>query len=89
MKHLIKDTELMDYLNGNMKKDDIKSLKKRLEENGELNMLYHLKLAHEIGVKEYADSLIGEDTFTIEQDVVEPSNRHLYIAANKTPPKKF
>lgn len=44
MKHLIKDAELVSYLEGYLTKDEVKSLKKRIEENGELDMLYHLQL---------------------------------------------
>lgn len=72
MKHLIKDTELIAYLEGDLNKDEVKSLKKRLKENGELDMLYHLQLSNDEGLKEYANDLIGEDDFIIE-------------AANKSP----
>lgn len=68
MKYLIKDTELMAYLEGGLSKEEVRSLKRKMEENGELNMLYHLKLSYEEGMKEYADALIGEDDFAVDDD---------------------
>lgn len=65
MKYLIKDTELMAYLEDGLSKEEVRSLKKKMEENGELNLLYHLKLSYEEGMKEYADALIGEDDFVV------------------------
>ena len=45
MKHIIRDEELMDYLDGKLSAGECASLKKRLAENGELDLLYHLRLA--------------------------------------------
>lgn len=45
MKHIIKDEELMDYLDGNLNASERASLKRRLKENGELDLLYHAMLA--------------------------------------------
>ena len=39
MKYLIKDTELMAYLEDGLSKEEVRSLKKKMEENGELNLL--------------------------------------------------
>lgn len=90
MKHLIKDTELVAYLEGNLTKDEVRSLKKRLEENGELDLLYHLQLSNDEGLKEYANYLIGEDDFVIE--TTDKSSFHLSneyrMAADKFFPKK-
>lgn len=63
MKHLIKDIELMDYLEDRLSKSEKIVLKKRLAENGELDVLYHLQLAYEAGCKAKAEQLIGEDDF--------------------------
>lgn len=63
MKHLIKDMEIIDYLEGNLNKDEIKSLKDRMNENGELDLLYHLELSYYETTEEYANFLIGEDDF--------------------------
>lgn len=90
MKHLIKDTDLVAYLEGRLNKDEVKSLKKRLEENGELDMLYHLQLSYDNGLKEYANYLIGEDDFVNECDTKASfllSNNYR-MAADKVFPKK-
>ena len=70
MKYLIKDTELMAYLEGGLSKEEVRSLKRKMEENGELNILYHLKLSYEEGMKEYADALIGEDDFAVDGETL-------------------
>ncbi len=68
MKHLIRDIEIIDYLEGNLNKDEIKSLKERMSENGELDLLYHLELSYYETTKEYADFLIGEDDFVTNME---------------------
>ena len=45
MKHVIKDEELIDFLDGNLTTEETSSLKQRMDENGELELLYHLRLA--------------------------------------------
>ncbi len=65
MKHLIKDLELVAYLDGHLTKAEGKRLKEKLNENGELGLLYHLQLAHDKGLEEYANELIGKDDFFI------------------------
>lgn len=45
MKHIIRDEELMDYLDGALDARQISSLKSRLAENGEQSLLNHLRLA--------------------------------------------
>lgn len=45
MKHIIRDEELMDYLDGNLSANETADLKKRLVDNGEKSLLYHLRLA--------------------------------------------
>ncbi len=45
MKHLIRDEELMDFLDGNLDREATADLKRRLKENGELDLLNHLRLA--------------------------------------------
>lgn len=90
MKHLIKDTELIAYLEGNLTKDEVKSLKKRIEENGELDMLYHLQLSYDNGLEEYANCLIGEDDFVSKCDNKESFHlsSNYRAAADKVFPKK-
>ena len=44
MKHLIKDTELVAYLEGALSKEEVRQLKNKLKDNGELSLLYHLQL---------------------------------------------
>ena len=61
MKHIVRDLELVAYLEGTLSKDEVRQLKERMEENGELDLLYHLQLSYEKGMKEYAAELIGED----------------------------
>lgn len=63
MNHLIKDTELVSYLEGSLTKEEVRILKKRLAENEELDLLYHLQLSYDEGMTEYANELIGEDDF--------------------------
>jgi len=89
MKHLIKDAELVSYLEGNLTKDEVKSLKKRIEENGELDMLYHLQLSYNEGMKDYANSLLGEDDFMADTKPTGIKSTETYrIAADKIIPKK-
>ena len=45
MKHIIRDEELMDYLDGVLDASHTVSLKRRLAENGEQSLLNHLRLA--------------------------------------------
>lgn len=56
MKHIIRDEELMDYLDGNLSAAETASLKRRLRENGELHLLYHARLAQ----KAMLEALDGE-----------------------------
>ncbi len=94
MKHLIKDTELVAYLEGTLSKEEVRHLKNRLKENGELALLYHLQLAYDEGMKEYANELIGEDDFYIESDDEYEKtgnfgfNRGIRMAADKNFPEE-
>lgn len=82
MKQLIKDVELVSFLEGKMTNEEEKSLKHRLEMNGELDLLYHLQLSWEKSMEDYTDSLIGEDNFEcdISEDI---SNNGNYAIAAK------
>lgn len=84
MKQLIKDVELVSFLEGKMTHEEEKSLKHRLEINGELDLLYHLQLSWEKGMEEYANSLIGEDDFEcdISEDIPNKGN-YAMAAKNK------
>lgn len=82
MKHLIKDIELMDYLEERLSKTEKAVLKKRLAENGELDVLYHLQLVYEKGCEAMAEQLIGEDDFMASFDRTESLNTLPRIAAD-------
>lgn len=93
MKHLIKDVELVAYLEDMLNKTEIKQLKNKLRENGELELLYHLQMAYDEGMQSYANELLGEDDFVIPNSQIPlnstVSREELMIAADKIlPPKK-
>lgn len=93
MKHLIKDVELVAYLEDMLNKTEIKQLKNKLRENGELELLYHLQMAYDEGMQSYANELLGEDDFVIPNSQIPLNNivsrEELMIAADKIlPPKK-
>ena len=92
MKHLIKDTELVAYLEGTLSKEEVRQLKNKLKDNGELSLLYHLQLSYDEGMKDYAKELIGEDDFHIESNSTPSINlifgNEFRIAADKKFPEK-
>lgn len=93
MKHLIKDVELVAYLEDMLNKTEIKQLKNKLRVNGELELLYHLQMAYDEGMQSYANELLGEDDFVIPNSQIPlnstVSREELMIAADKIlPPKK-
>ena len=55
MKHIIKDEELMDYLDGNLNAIERSDLKRRLKENGETALLYHAMLAQKAMMEAFDD----------------------------------
>lgn len=55
MKHIIRDEELMDYLDGSLNTSETANLKKRLKENGELGLLNHLRLAQKAMMEAFDD----------------------------------
>ena len=57
MKNLISDEELMDFLEGNLDREATADLKRRMSENGELELLNHLRLAQ----KAFFDQSEGDD----------------------------
>lgn len=92
MKHLIKDIELVAYLEGTLSKEEVRQLKNKLKDNGELSLLYHLQLSYDAGLENYAKELIGEDDFQMES-MKSPSfnlnfNGEFRIAADKKFPEK-
>lgn len=92
MKHLIKDTELVAYLEGSLSKEEVRQLKNKLKDNGELSLLYHLQLSYDAGIESYAKELIGEDDFQIDS-MRSPSinlnfNGEFRMAADKNFPEK-
>lgn len=91
MKHLIKDTELVAYLEGTLNKEEIKKLKIKLKENDELSLLYHLELSYENSLENYANELIGKDDFYIEttpEDAELNTSNKFRMAADIFPPTK-
>lgn len=92
MKHLIRDLELVAYLEGELDKEEVIILKRKLKENGELSMLYHLQLAYDEGMEEYANYLIGKDDFCT-QPIKKPfidlklDGEYRMVANNKKPEK--
>ena len=92
MKHLIKDTELVAYLEGTLSKEEVRQLKNKLKDNGELSLLYHLQLSYDEGMKDYAKELIGEDYFHIESNSTPSINlnfgNEFRMAADKKFPEK-
>ncbi len=91
MKHLIKDMELVAYLEGRLNKDEVRILKNKLKDNGELALLYHLQLAYDACLEEYANELIGEDDFSIESKDTMCKNGvpgKIRMAADRVFPKK-
>lgn len=68
MKHLIKDMELVACLEGQLTKEEVKRLKEKLSENGELSLLYHLQCVYDNGLEEYANELIGEDEYIYQHN---------------------
>jgi hypothetical protein len=65
MKHIIRDEELMDFLDGNLDREATADLKRRMRENGELDLLYHLRLAQ----KAFLDKHEEEDTLSEQLSV--------------------
>lgn len=53
MKHIIRDEELMDYLDGNLDASETASLKRRLKDNGEQGLLNHLLLAQKAMIEAF------------------------------------
>lgn len=60
MKHIIKDEELMDYLDGNLDASETASLKRRLKENGEQSLLNHLLLAQKAMIEAFDTEEAGQ-----------------------------
>lgn len=94
MKHLIKDIELIAYLEGSLSKAEVKQLKERLKDNDELDLLYHLQLSYEEGIRAYANELIGEDDSYNELPTTSfpiiglDKNNGYRMVAKKTDPEK-
>ena len=60
MKHIIRDEELMDYLDGNLDASETASLKRRLKENGEQGLLNHLLLAQKAMIEAFDTEEAGQ-----------------------------
>lgn len=63
MKKLISDKELVAYIDGQLSKEEVCSLKARALENGETDLLLHVQLAALACDEELADELLGKDFF--------------------------
>lgn len=70
MKHFIKDEELMDFLDGNLSSEATASLKLRLSENGEQDLLSHLRLAHKAMLDRLDDE--AEDSQNVNTAIIVP-----------------
>ena len=92
MKHLIKDTELVAYLEGALSKEEVRQLKNKLTDICELSLLYHLQLSSDAGMKDYATELIDEDDFYIDSNSTHSINlnfgNEFRMAADKKFPEK-
>ena len=86
MKHLIKDTTLADYLEGNLNRNERRLLKAQLADNGETEMLYHLQMAYDAGMKRHDDELIGKDLF--DPECMHTAGIHTKMAADMAQPDK-
>ena len=56
MKHIIKDEELMAYLDGTLSPAESASLRLRIDENGEHGLLSHLRLAQKAMIEAFEDA---------------------------------
>ena len=92
MKRLISDEELIDYVNGRLTRSENNRIKRMAIENGETDMLLNVTLANYESQKEYADWLLGEDDFDVENDFEEMGSKPLIsgfmMAADKDIEKK-
>lgn len=91
MKHLITDTQIIDYLEGRLSKEECHQLKLKLSDNDELAMLYHAQLAYEAGTEQIATELIGSDDETINRQpmVKRPQLMAANIIINDDKKKNF
>lgn len=74
MKHIIEDEELMLYLEGRLNKEEVLSLKKRLRENGELDLLYHLRLSQVACIEAFEEENSIDEEFSKKNTIVVPLN---------------
>ena len=65
MKKLVKDLELMAYVDGNLSANERLSVKTRMAQNGELDLLMLLHILYYQSNKGLADELLGKDDFAI------------------------
>lgn len=75
MKHLIKDSELMAYIEGKMSREEEKALLSKLKDNGEMETLYHLREAWLESMADFAETWIGKD------EMQQESRGHTLLAA--------
>lgn len=68
MKRLISDRELVDYVSGQLSRQDTKILHEKAKANGETDLLLHVQLASLECQKAMANDLLGEDTFMKDEE---------------------
>ena len=68
MKRLISDKELVAYIDGQLTKEEVCSLKAKALENGEADLLLHVQLAALECDGELADDHLGKDFFMQDDD---------------------
>lgn len=68
MKKIIKDTDLVLYVTGQLPTDQAKKVKQQAIENGESDMLLNCILANYSAHSKYADELLGVDDFEVEYE---------------------
>lgn len=68
MKTLISDQELLDYISGQLDKEETKELYRKAVLNGESDLLLNVDLANLATQEELADDLLGPDDFEVEEN---------------------
>ncbi len=69
MKHIIKDEELMDYLDGRLSASETAKLKRRLSENGELHLLNHIRLAQKSMIEAHDEYELEMNEQTVAKEI--------------------
>ncbi len=68
MRYLITDTELIDYISGNMDPQIRKRFEAKAVETGQTDLLLYVQLADYASTGTSTDDIIGEDTFLCDDN---------------------